>query len=69
MKFNLSKNANVGESVSVKSTIFQFIMRFYDPDAQRITLDNHDIRDLDLKWLFQSRAFLICCKFKIKCPF
>ena len=26
-------------------------MRFYDPDVGRITLDGHDIRDLDLQWL------------------
>lgn len=26
-------------------------MRFYDPDAGSITIDGHDIRTLDLKWL------------------
>lgn len=27
------------------------MMRFYDPDQGRITLDGHDLRDLDLFWL------------------
>jgi ATP-binding cassette subfamily B (MDR/TAP) protein 1 len=58
MKFNLSKNAIVGESGSVKSANLQFIMRFYDPDARRITLDNHDIRDLDLKWLNSNIGYV-----------
>lgn len=51
MEFDLNKNAIVGESGSGKSTILQLLMRFYDPDMGRITLDGHDIRDLDLKWL------------------
>lgn len=27
------------------------MMRFYDPDKGRITLDGFDLRDLDLRWL------------------
>lgn len=27
------------------------MMRFYDPDQGRITLDGYDLRDLDLYWL------------------
>lgn len=27
------------------------MMRFYDPNQGRITLDGHDLRDLDLFWL------------------
>jgi ATP-binding cassette, subfamily B (MDR/TAP), member 1 len=41
----------VGESGCGKSTIFQMIMRFYDPDQGRVTLDGVDLRDLDLNWL------------------
>jgi len=41
----------VGESGCGKSTIFQLMMRFYDPDEGRITLDGVDLRDLDLFWL------------------
>jgi ATP-binding cassette subfamily B (MDR/TAP) protein 1 len=41
----------VGESGCGKSTIFQLMMRFYDPDNGRITLDDVDLRDLDLFWL------------------
>jgi ATP-binding cassette subfamily B (MDR/TAP) protein 1 len=44
-------NAFVGESGCGKSTIVQLAMRFYDPDAGRITLDGHDLRDFDLAWL------------------
>jgi ATP-binding cassette subfamily B protein len=34
----------VGESGSGKSTVLQLIMRFYDPDEGRITVDGVDIR-------------------------
>jgi ATP-binding cassette subfamily B (MDR/TAP) protein 1 len=44
-------SAFVGESGCGKSTIFQLIMRFYDPDKGRITLDGIDLKDLDLYWL------------------
>jgi ABC-type bacteriocin/lantibiotic exporter with double-glycine peptidase domain len=40
-----SKRAGVmGESGCGKSTILQLMMRLYDPDAGRITLDGVDIR-------------------------
>jgi len=38
--------ALVGPSGAGKTTIFQLIMRFFDPDEGRITLDGIDIRDL-----------------------
>jgi ATP-binding cassette subfamily B (MDR/TAP) protein 1 len=41
----------VGESGCGKSTIFQLLMRFYDPDEGRITLDGVDLRKIDLFWL------------------
>lgn len=54
-KLNLeihSKNtAFVGESGCGKSTIFQLIMRFYDPDEGKISLDGVDLKQLDLNWL------------------
>lgn len=44
-------SAFVGESGCGKSTIFQLLMRFYDPDEGRITLDGVDLKSLDLFWL------------------
>jgi ABC-type multidrug transport system fused ATPase/permease subunit len=44
-------NAFVGDSGSGKSTIIQLVMRFYDPDSGRITLDGNDLKNYDLEWL------------------
>lgn len=41
----------MGQSGCGKSTILQLIMRLYDPDRGRVTLDGVDIRQLDLHWL------------------
>ena len=41
----------MGESGCGKSTTFQLILRFYDPDEGKITLDGIDLRELDLNWL------------------
>lgn len=51
VEFNQNLTALVGESGCGKSTIFQLIMRFYDPEEGRITLDGIDLKQIDLKWL------------------
>ncbi|XP_077436057.1 bile salt export pump [Vanacampus margaritifer] len=43
--------AFVGPSGSGKSTAVQLIQRFYDPKEGMVTLDGHDIRTLNIKWL------------------
>ncbi|XP_052180943.1 LOW QUALITY PROTEIN: ABC transporter B family member 19-like [Diospyros lotus] len=43
--------ALVGASGGGKSTIFALIERFYDPISGSITLDGHDLRTLQVKWL------------------
>ena len=41
--------AIVGATGSGKSTIFNLILRFYDPQQGRICVDNHDIRDFRME--------------------
>jgi ATP-binding cassette subfamily B (MDR/TAP) protein 1 len=36
-----------------KSTVVQLIERFYDPSSGSITLDGHNLKDLNVKWLRQ----------------
>ncbi|XP_061375234.1 ABC transporter B family member 19-like [Gastrolobium bilobum] len=43
--------ALVGASGGGKSTIFALIERFYDPVEGIVTLDGHDLRTLQVKWL------------------
>ena len=41
----------VGGSGSGKSTLAALILRLYDPDSGRLTVDGRDVRDLDPSWL------------------
>ncbi|KAL3992845.1 perforin 1 [Sarotherodon galilaeus] len=43
--------AVVGTSGSGKSSMVSLLLRLYDPDAGKITIDGHDIRDLNPYWL------------------
>lgn len=43
--------ALVGESGCGKSTIVSLVMRFYDPDYGKITVDGIDVKDYDLRSL------------------
>ncbi|TKY64230.1 ABC transporter B family member 19 [Spatholobus suberectus] len=43
--------ALVGASGGGKSTVFALVERFYDPIEGIITLDGHDLRTLQVKWL------------------
>ncbi|MEV5317988.1 ABC transporter ATP-binding protein [Streptomyces sp. NPDC052687] len=40
--------AFVGETGAGKSTLVKLVARFYDPTRGRVTVDGHDLRDLDL---------------------
>ena len=58
LELDVNKTGLVGESGCGKSTIMQLILRFYDPDQGKITLDGHDLRDLDLIWLRQQIGYV-----------
>ncbi|OCT75763.1 hypothetical protein XELAEV_18030950mg [Xenopus laevis] len=46
--------ALVGMSGCGKSTTIQLLQRFYDPSHGEVTLDGHDIRSLNVKWLREN---------------
>ncbi|MGV0910732.1 ABC transporter transmembrane domain-containing protein [Martelella sp. FOR1707] len=61
----VSLNVQPGETVAVvgpsgagKSTLFSLLLRFYDPDQGRITLDGLDLRDVDPEALRERFAMV-----------
>jgi ABC transporter fused permease/ATP-binding protein len=50
--------ALVGPSGSGKTTIVRLVSRFYDPIAGRVTLDGHDVRDLQLTTIRGAMAIV-----------
>ncbi len=48
----------VGPPGSGKSTLLSLVPRFYDAQKGRVTLDGHDVRDLDLRDLRRRVAFV-----------
>ena len=52
------KIALVGPSGAGKSTVFNLILRFYDPEKGEIKIDGKDIRDLKLASLRDNIAFV-----------
>jgi ABC-type multidrug transport system fused ATPase/permease subunit len=51
--------ALVGPSGAGKSTVAKLLLRFYDPDAGRITLDGDDLAELQLHSLRENVAVLL----------
>jgi ATP-binding cassette subfamily B protein len=50
--------ALVGPSGGGKSTIFELLQRFYDPQQGAVMLDNHDVRNISLAQLRQQTALV-----------
>ncbi len=50
--------AMVGPSGAGKSTVFELLLRFYDPGIGRILLDGQDIRDFSLQQLRENVALV-----------
>jgi ATP-binding cassette subfamily B protein len=50
--------ALVGPTGAGKSTIVSLLLRLYDPDAGRVTLDGVDLRDVPLAWLREQVSFV-----------
>ncbi len=50
--------AVVGATGSGKTTLIKLLLRFHDPSAGRVTLDGHDLRDLELESLRGAVGFV-----------
>lgn len=57
----LDLDVNVGQTVALvgssgcgKSTTVQLIQRFYDPDSGYVSLDGHNLCDLNVRWLREN---------------
>jgi ABC-type multidrug transport system fused ATPase/permease subunit len=50
---HLSRSLFIG-----KTTVIGLLQRFYDVSAGSVTLDGHDIRHLDMKWLRSQMAYV-----------
>jgi ATP-binding cassette subfamily B protein/subfamily B ATP-binding cassette protein MsbA len=50
--------AVVGPTGAGKSSIASLLLRLYDPDGGRVTLDGADLRELPLGWLREQVAFV-----------
>ena len=46
--------AIVGQSGAGKSTVTYLVMRLYDVDEGKVTIDGHNVRDIDLRFLRQN---------------
>lgn len=53
-----STTALVGSSGSGKSTVVALLQRFYDIREGSITIDDNDVRDLDLQWLRRQIGYV-----------
>jgi ATP-binding cassette subfamily B protein/subfamily B ATP-binding cassette protein MsbA len=51
--------AIVGHTGAGKSTLVSLIPRFFDPASGRVTIDGHDIRDVDLRSLRERVAIVL----------
>jgi ATP-binding cassette, subfamily B, bacterial len=51
--------ALVGPTGAGKTTIASLLMRFYDPDSGRVTLDGEDLRDLSVQTLRDNVALVL----------
>ena len=60
--FNLTIDSRhsgiIGESGSGKTTIFQLLLRYYDPDQGAVYLDGVDLRDINLEWLRKQIGYV-----------
>ncbi|CAH0486838.1 unnamed protein product [Peronospora farinosa] len=50
--------ALVGASGSGKSTAISLLERFYDPTAGEVTLDGHNLKELNLQWLRENMSLV-----------